>query len=241
MLLRASSDLDDDLAVRVSDVLRRGLYDVVPDDHAIQAMIEKRDREERGHDDGSPIMPIDFRQAACRLRCDRTVKGAQGPLPDVVIGWGSMQWLHYDGIAEGESDQDRIDAIGREHAQIAAGALEARCATEEETNHVKDVEAAIATSSLALNPDEMFVLHSANAWEDLAIHHYAAGGLETKRVAVDEHLARAAPRLVTASMTPITGERPTILIDRHVSYLMHAGLPDAVAVMRTLLTLKAGS
>lgn len=233
-LLRASSGIDEILAHRVADVLRRGLYEVVPQSDVEQAII----------DDEPDAPPIDLNYAASLLRCDRARDKWGELLPDVVFSWGCSAWIHYDGIAEGHPIRDRIRSVGCQHAEYAADVLIAPHADRRRVAELVEIQHAIAMSCTAPLPGDPLVIEAATPWTTLTVNRVVSSGsveeLSPLAQQPDEDLRMLAPQIAWAGMAdPMGVERGTIRIDVFQSHLHHDDAPDPVTVMRTMLDLKA--
>lgn len=237
-LERVSIGLDDTIAARVADVLRRGLYEVVSQGEPIDELIEM------GHGHNASIefdqaVSKELNHAAALLRCDRARDADGGLLPDVLFSWGCSRWIHYDGIAEGCTTRERIDAAGRAHAECAAEVLEAPTVNGLRVAEIRDINCALAASCDAPSGHDPLIVDAATPWAPLLVLRFGSEILPSP-VQPDDDLCRLAPRIAWAGIGITPGEeRRTIRIDSFQSELHVLDVPDPLDVMRTILALRA--
>lgn len=229
---RLSRTLDPELAKRVAGVLRRGLYEVVLEDRIVEQLIS----------DDPDSEAIDLNDAASLLRCDR-VRDVDGtPMPDVRISWGCGRWIHYPGIAEDEEILERIHAVGREHATIAAEVLEGSDATEARCEEIERIVDAIGMTCASPSEGAPIIVDAATPWAPLAVFTGSGEDLVPTPVQPDDDLTRLAPHAAWAGwIKPFDEPRGTIRIDSLQSYVHHGATPDPIEVMRTVLALRGSA
>jgi hypothetical protein len=225
---RFSYSLDDALARRVADVLRRGLYEVVPREDVMQALLDADPQDE----------PIDLHHASSLLRCDK-VRDARGdPLPDVSMQSGTARWIHYDGIAEGEPIERRIEAIGREHAECAAVVLSGTHADQERLDVITQIQNAVAATCGTPVEERPLVVEAATPWTPLHVSVFGDEILPA-RIQPDDDLCRLSPQVAwTGIDTPGQSDRPLIRIGVFQSHLRAGCMPDPLTVMRIVMKLR---
>lgn len=225
---RFSYSLGDALAQRVADVLRRGLYEVVPREDVVQALLDADPQDE----------PIDLHHASSLLRCDRARDAQGGLLPDVSLQAGTARWIHYDGIAEGESIERRIEAIGREHAECAAVVLSGRHADQERLGVITQIQNAIAATCGTPMGEQPLIVEAATPWTPLHVSVFG-DEIASARIQPDDDLCRLSPQVTwTGVYTPDHSDRPLIRIDTVQSQLHSESMPDPLTVMRIVMQLR---
>lgn len=229
-LERLSRTLDPDLAKRVAAVLRRGLYEVVMEDRIVERLISDEPDED-----------IDLNDAASLLRCDRVRDVNGAPMPDVQISWGCGRWIHYPGIAEDEEILERIHAVGREHAMIAAEVLEGTDASEARCQEIERIMDAVGMTCSSPSEGAPIIVDAATAWAPLVVFTGSGEDLMPTPIQPDDDLTRLAPHAAWAGwIKPFDEPRGTIRIDSLQSYVHHGATPDPIEVMRTVLRLRSG-
>lgn len=231
-LERLSRTLDPELAKRVAGVLRRGLYEVVLEDRIVEQLIS--DDPESG--------PIDLGDAAALLRCDRVRDRHDALMPDVRISFGCSRWIHHPGIAEDEEILERIHAVGREHAMIAAEVLEASDASEDRCQEIGRIMDAVAMTCASPSEGAPIIVDAATPWAPLMVFTGSGEDLVPTPTQPDDDLTRLVPHAVWAGwIKPFDEPRGVIRIDSQQSYVHHGATPDPIEVMRTVLALRSGA